>query len=250
VPEGFGLTPTLPIRRGSPLHPRESWDIGRSVRSERQLTRRSAAASGRPLGLPGPTVRRAGFSLLELLIVVAVILLLTTLMWGARSPSRQRQQREACQHNLGKLSVALAIYANDHTGAFPQAAVARTSEEALADLVPRYTVDTATFICPGSKDPALPAGESFRQRRISYAYFMGLNSTNLPAALLSDRLVNAQPKAPNDFAFSSSGQPPGNNHGKAGGNFLFVDGHVEFSPPAIPFSLGPTQGVVLLNPRP
>lgn len=221
-----------------------------SVRLERKMTRCSAAGSGRPRGLPSPPVFASAFSLLELLIVVALILLLTTLMWGSRSPSRQRVQREACHRNLERLSVALSIFANDHAGAFPLNTAARTSEEALADLVPRYTVDTATFICPGSKDPPLPAGESFRQRRISYAYFMGRYSTKLPAALMSDRQVNDQPKAPNAYAFSSSGQPPGNNHGKAGGNFLFVDGHVEFSPPELAFSLGPTQGVVLLNPRP
>ena len=29
------------------------------------------------------------------------------------------------------------------------------------------------FICPGSKDSALPSGEPFRGRRISYAYLMG-----------------------------------------------------------------------------
>lgn len=221
-----------------------------SVRLERQTTRCSAAGSSRPRGLLSPPSFASAFSLLELLIVVALILLLTTLMWGSRSPNRQRQQREACQHNLEKLSVALSIYANDHTGAFPLNPAAQYSEEALADLVPRYTVDTARFICPGSKDPPLPAGEPFRQRRISYAYFMGLNSTNLQSALMSDWQVNDQPKLPNAFAFSSSGQPPGNNHGKDGGNFLFVDGRVEFSPPATPLSLGPTQGVVLLNPRP
>ena len=170
--------------------------------------------------------------------------------WSSSSPSRRRQHQEACRKNLEKISVALDIFATDHAGAFPAVAGARTSEEALADLVPRYTVDTGVFICPGSKDSPLPAGESFRQRRISYAYCMGRFSTNGQAVLMSDRQVDTRPKEPSQYAFSSTGKPPGNNHGKAGGNFLFVDGHVEFTPAQLPFSLGLTQGVVLLNPKP
>jgi prepilin-type N-terminal cleavage/methylation domain-containing protein/prepilin-type processing-associated H-X9-DG protein len=193
---------------------------------------------------------RAGFSFIELLVVVALLLVLTTMYWGSTSSSRRHQQQEACRKNLEKIYVALQIYANDHSGAFPAIAGARTSEEALSGLVPRYTVDTSVFICPGGKDSSLPAGESFRDRRISYAYFMGRYATNAQALLMSDRQVDARAKAAGEQAFSSTGKPPGNNHGKAGGNFLFVDGHLEATAAQLPFSLGVTQGVVLLNPRP
>ena len=220
------------------------WDIGNSVRHERNIAHCSAAGSRRTIGL------QAGFSLIELLVVFALILIFTTMYWGSRSPSRQRQQRAVCRKNLEKISVALEIFATDHSGTFPKTAGARTSEEALDELVPHYTIDTAAFICPGSKDSSLPAGESFRQRRISYAYCMGRLSTNTQAVLMSDRQVDTRAKETNQRVFSSTGKPPGNNHGKEGGNFLFVDGHVESTPALLPFSLGLTQGVVLLNPKP
>jgi prepilin-type N-terminal cleavage/methylation domain-containing protein len=194
--------------------------------------------------------RTQGFSLVELLIVLALLLIMTTMYWGFGSRSNQRTQQKACQKNLQKLYIALEIYANDSAKQFPVVASARTSEEALDALVPRYTADTATFICPGSKDSELPAGESFRKRRISYAYYMGRRSSDAAEALMSDKQVNTQSKTAGQQVFSITGKAPGNNHHKYGGSFLFCDGHLELSPALAPFSLGLTQGVVLLNPKP
>ena len=106
------------------------------------------------------------------------------------------------------------------------------------------------FTCPGSKDAPVPSGESLRQHKISYAYYMGRRATEAQQVLLSDRQVNPQAKGQGEYAFSSTGKPPGNNHGKLGGNFLFCDGHTEATPPQVPFSLTLTNGVVLLNPNP
>lgn len=220
------------------------------MRFRQNRARCSAAGLSRAEGLQAGGRGQAGFSFIELLVVFALILILSTMYWGSTSTSRRRQQQEACRKNLEKIYVALQIYANDHGGAFPEIAGARTSEEALSGLVPRYTVDTTVFICPGGKDPPLPTGEPFRERRISYAYLMGRFATNAQAVLMSDRQVNARAKEAGEQVFSRTGKPPGNNHGKAGGNFLFVDGHLEATAAQLPFSLGVTQGVVLLNPRP
>ena len=220
------------------------------MRLEQNRVRCSAAGSRRPASLQAGAKGQAGFSFIELLIVIALLLILTTMYWGSTSGSRRRTQQEACRRNLEKAYVALQIYANDHAGAFPEVAGARTSEEALSELVPRYTVDTTVFICPGSKDSPLPAGEPFRERRISYAYVMGRRATNTQAVLMSDRQVDARAKEAGEQVFSRTGKPPGNNHGQAGGNFLFVDGRIEATAAQLPFSLGVTQGVVLLNPRP
>ena len=223
---------------------------GFSVRLRQNRAGCPAAGLSRAGSLQAATTGRAGFSFIELLVIVVLLLVLTTMYWGSTSSSRRRQQQEACRKNLEKIYVALQIYANDYSGAFPEIAGARTSEEALSGLVPRYTVDTSVFICPGGKDSSLPAGESFRDRRISYAYFMGRHATNAQAVLMSDRQVDARAKAAGEQAFSSTGKPPGNNHGKAGVKFLFVDGHLEATAAQLPFSLGVTQGVVLLNPKP
>jgi prepilin-type N-terminal cleavage/methylation domain-containing protein/prepilin-type processing-associated H-X9-DG protein len=191
----------------------------------------------------------AAFSLLELLIVMLIVLVLTTMYWSSRSDSSQTRQLTACRNNLQKLFIALQIYAGDSGGKFPQLGSASTAEEPLDLLLPRYTIDTDVFICPGSHDQTLPAGESLQKGRISYAYYMGRRATEGPEVLMSDRQVDTNSKMTGQKVFSANGKPPGNNHSKYGGNFLFSDGHAEQSPPSAPFSIILTQGVVLLNPK-
>jgi len=191
----------------------------------------------------------AGFSLIEVLAVAAILLLLFVLYWGpSTGVNRQREAQKECLTHLQKIYMAMDIYATDHGGKFPETTGARTSQEALDALVPRYTVDTAVFICPGTKDTPVAAGEAFRQHRISYAYYMGRRAAEAQQVLMSDQQVDAQSKTAGQYAFSSTGKGPGNNHDKLGGNFLFCDGRAESTPPRLPFSLMLTQGVVLLNP--
>src|SRR5207249_2336455 len=116
------------------------------------------------------SLRPAAFSLIELLVVVALVAVLTTMYWGSSSGTRQKKLQAECQNNLQRLCTSMEIFANDHESKFPEVPGAKTSEEPLDLLVPRYTSDTAIFICPGGADSTLPAGESIRKRKISYAY--------------------------------------------------------------------------------
>ena len=210
--------------------------------------------AGRGIFAPrvGTTVLRQSmaFSLLELLVVVAIMVILTTMYWGSGSGTKQKKLQADCQNNLQRSFIAMEIFAKDHDGKFPETAGARTSEEPLDALVPRYTSDTAVFICPASKDSVLPSGESIRQRKISYAYYMGRRVADAQEALLSDKQVDTLSKVAGQQVFSITGKSPGNNHEKSGGNFLFCDGHVQSATANAPFSLVLTQGVVLLNPKP
>src|SRR6187402_1097817 len=102
-----------------------------------------------------PARRAAAFSVLELLIVVAILLALTAMFWGFETKGTRNKKQQSCQANLQKLYVALDIFANDHSNAFPVVAGAATSEPALEPLIPKYTADTTAFICPASGDRAL-----------------------------------------------------------------------------------------------
>jgi len=207
--------------------------------------------SRRKWGVYRPAARiaeRLGFSLLELLLAVALLLVLASLYWGPNSSSKQRALQVACQRNLQKLYVSMQIYANDFGGRLPQVPGGPTSAEALSVLVPRYNSDTAVFICPASDDSAPRAGESLKNKKISFAYYMGRFLTNSQAALLTDKQVDTSAKTVGQAVFSSTGKPPGNSHGSSGGNLLFCDGHVEASPPNCAFALGLASGEVLLNP--
>jgi len=192
----------------------------------------------------------AGFSLIEMLITLALILIMFTMLYGFGSRSHQKTQKQACEKNLQNIYLALDIFAKENHGELPAVTNASSSEAPLSLLVPRYTVASEIFICPGSKDGALPNGEPFAERRISYAYFMGRTLTEPNAILMSDRQVNAQPKAGGEHVFSADGKPPGNNHHKFGGNYLFTDGHTESFGAKAPFSIAWPTNVTFLNPKP
>ena len=99
-----------------------------------------------------PLLHGLCFSLIELLITLALMIILSTMLWGFGWASRQRAQKKACEGNLSKIYLALEIYASDCGGKFPATTNARTAEEALDVLVPRYSADTGIFICPGGRD--------------------------------------------------------------------------------------------------
>ena len=188
------------------------------------------------------------FSLIELLVVVAILVILMTLYWGPATGKRQKQSKALCRQNLEKLYISFQIYANEHAGKFPMVVGATNSAQALAPIVPKYSSDTSLFICPGRKDLRVPAIETFATAKIAYAYYMGQSLANPDQALLTDAQVDNLAKVAGQMAFSSDGNPPGNNHQDRGGNFLYADGHAAGSPAklAIPLNLG--QGITLLNP--
>ncbi len=198
-----------------------------------------------------PWRARAGFSLLELVIVMALILFMFTFYFGGGSRGYQTKQMAKCEKNLQNIFVALKTYSLDHDGQFPQLAGAETSEPVLSLLVPRATTGTAVFICPGGRDKPLPDAQPFADRKISYAYYLGQTAAaGADQPLVSDRQVNTNSKPQGQPLFSADGKKPGNNHDKYGGNVMFGDGSVRSSGPLAAFDLTNAPGVVLLNPKP
>jgi prepilin-type N-terminal cleavage/methylation domain-containing protein/prepilin-type processing-associated H-X9-DG protein len=200
---------------------------------------------------PPPSVLTSrGFTLIEMLISLALILILTSMMFSFSSAKHQRDQKELCSDNLQKIYLAMQIYANDYKGALPQNTNAQTSEAVLNELVPKYSADTSIFICPGGRDSAIPSGEPLQNSKISYAYYMGRQLDKPDKVLLSDRQINTTAKVTGDQVFSTDGKAPGNNHHRFGGNFLMADGSVQGSKARLTFPLPVEPGIVLLNPKP
>lgn len=191
-----------------------------------------------------------GFMMIELLAVMAIILILFCLYWGGGLMGPGQKDFAACAKNLQFVHTSLMIYAADHNEQLPFVKGAETSDAPLALLVPKYTSQTSSFICPSSGDHALPEGKPFTSKRISYAYVMGLTRTNEPTHfLMSDEQIDTKVKGTGARAFSADGKSRAKNHGKFGGNVLHIDGSVETMPSKTTATLAFDNGV-MLNPKP
>jgi len=193
----------------------------------------------------------SGFTVLEVFLVMVILFVVFTLFLSAGSKSGQEKRLAACQNNLQSLYAAMKTFSMDNNGALPAVPGAETSEAPLSRLVPKDTTDTELFICPGSNDKPLPEAQPFADKKISYAYYMGRTfEAGSAAPLISDAQIDTAAKSAGQLVFSPDGKKPGNNHNKFGGNVLFCDGNVQYTPARLTFPLPLATNVVLLNPKP
>ena len=66
-----------------------------------------------------PRHRRAGFTLVELLVVIGIIAVLVGILLPALSRARQSASSLACQANLRTIGQAIGMYATQSKGVFP-----------------------------------------------------------------------------------------------------------------------------------
>ncbi len=129
-----------------------------------------------------PAVRNGarGFSLLELMVAIAVVAALTALIWPGYNALVRRSDQVTCASNLRQVGVAMHAYAHDRSGWLPglssgsQRAHYRQSTlnapSALVDFLQPYlglpastsqTWTTApSFVCPASRKSINPQGTS------------------------------------------------------------------------------------------
>jgi prepilin-type N-terminal cleavage/methylation domain-containing protein/prepilin-type processing-associated H-X9-DG protein len=82
------------------------------------MTRGSNTIHGRNICLRSTRAPSAGFSLIELLVVVAIIAILGSLLLPALSKAKAAAQATECRNNLHTIGLALQMYANER-GHYP-----------------------------------------------------------------------------------------------------------------------------------
>lgn len=71
------------------------------------------------------TAKKAGFTLVELLVVISIIAVLMAILLPALSTARQMAKGISCMSNLQQLSLAVQMYTDEHNDYYPAAWVIR-----------------------------------------------------------------------------------------------------------------------------
>ena len=143
------------------------------------------------------------FTLIEALIIVAIIVVLAALILPYMAKKREEAIRVKCSNNLKQIALSLNAYWNCAGGGLPKDN-GRLGLQTLADS--GFLDNTQCYTCPNTKD--IVYTKSDVSVNASYAYASGLSEIEPPPvgrAMASDRAYNH-----NNF-----------------GNILFFDNHVK-----------------------
>lgn len=103
--------------------------------------------------------RTGGFSLIELMVVVAIILILLALMFPGLRSARERAFRLQCASNVRSIGISAMMYAGEHGNEFPDANFWGSGSPAWGDwytpssfkkgtLFPYLNENSSTLLCP------------------------------------------------------------------------------------------------------
>jgi len=166
--------------------------------------------------------RRRGFTLIEFIVVVAVLVLMALLLMPTGTGDKARPERINCGNNLKQVGVAFNQWAQDHSARFPmQESVTNGGAMELAQsgavfasfLVMSNELNTPKILwCPAAKRPK--ANKSFAQglANSNINYFVGLDAeVSMPQMFLSgdDNLMVGGEPAIHGVAIKAMAVKPG-----------------------------------------
>lgn len=208
--------------------------------------------------------RRSGFTLLEMLVVIAIVGVITALLLPVFARARQKAQQTVCTSNLRQIGLAAFQYVQDNDGtlfdSLPHAEDTGGVTRWSYFLTPQHTVDTARgrlgkyitspeiWNCPSAPNPKTlesnfslnniypPYGlnQLFARQGILQGFPLRLSQIQVPAeTLFAADCAPASLAGGEPYVYAPSDHSPwvqGRHLSRA--NVLWADGHVTIRSPS------------------
>ena len=120
-----------------------------------------------------------GFTLVEILVVIAIVGLLAALLLPVFNNARESARTTSCASNLKQIGTAISLYVNDNSQRYPL--VAQPANCTWVDTIYPYTKSTAVFSCPsvqhGEYVPGCGAAEFLDDDDIATDSYDGFNGS-------------------------------------------------------------------------
>lgn len=183
---------------------------------------------------------RKGFTLIELLVVVAIVGVLSGLLFPVFSQAREAGRKAGCVSNKHQLGLALALYTGDYDGRFPQTHPPATpgtfadDEMTLVspwrEVMGPYIRNKGLFKCPS--DPGTPGWHPSSYAPNGYTvYGADISEVTRPADTIYVAEL-CQDEVLDDFSpwngEESMREELAIDRHSAGANYLFMDGHTKW----------------------
>ena len=178
-------------------------------------------------------LQRAGFTLIEILIVISIVAILAAILFAAFSRARGIARTTVCQNNLHQIGVAMNLYVQEHDGHYPGAS-------GWADVLLPYIKDKQVFVCPANDPSIYGPGAWFN---LDYAYndsrftilrqgLRGRNESGSSYPSINWLCMDVESATPLFKLPDSCGLYARFDTMHSGGaNYLFLDGHIKWLTP-------------------